>query len=414
MFDMKKMGEQIARLRTGRKYTQEQLAEKLAVSPQAVSKWENGKASPELSMLYEISRLFNCSVDRLIAPEACVLRNMDFNYEFIVKPKLPAAEYSGSEWPKSISLASLLSALKLFYGLETRMDSSNRQINDCEEYILQSAITNICFGYSYGPEEIIHNSFLIYGLDYELHSSLKYETEEFILLAEKQLEQGRPVIIIPKEYSDNILAMGFSDHGRTLKGLGFLEGDDQKNAKICFDRLTDYSGWYKADCDMLTLKPAKKMPLAEACTNALLQGLALLSTDQWGKDIMQGHGMGIYRNWCGLLMEENQQNAEHIECVYPHAFIHYENKLRTKQFFEMCVNLIPGIDKELMTRTTEHYNSIVTFAAEIATVSHLQDTFPKSELKGKREYIIDMLQKSREEEQLALSCLERAADSLRK
>ena len=365
-------------------------------------------------MLYEISHLFNCSVDRLIDPEACILRNMDFNYEFIVKPKLPTAEYSGSEWPKSISLASLLSALKLFYGLETRMDSSNRQINDCDEYILQSAITNICFGYSYGPEKIIHDSFLIYGLDYELHSSLKYETEEFILLAEKQLEQGRPVIIIPKEYSDNILAMGFSDHGRTLKGLGFLEGDDRKNAKICFDRLTDYSGWYKADCDMLTLKPAKKMPLAEACTNALLQGLALLSTDQWGKDIMQGHGMGIYSNWCGLLMEENQQNAEHIECVYPHAFIHYENKLRTKQFFEMCVNLIPGIDKELMTRTTEHYNSIVTFATEIATVSHLQDTFPKSELKGKREYIIDMLQKSREEEQLALSCLERAADSLRK
>jgi len=42
MFDVNKMGEQIARLRKGNNYTQEQLAEKLKVSPQAVSKWENG------------------------------------------------------------------------------------------------------------------------------------------------------------------------------------------------------------------------------------------------------------------------------------------------------------------------------------------------------------------------------------
>ena len=38
------MGVQIAHLRIENKYTQEQLAEKLNVSPQAVSKWENGKA----------------------------------------------------------------------------------------------------------------------------------------------------------------------------------------------------------------------------------------------------------------------------------------------------------------------------------------------------------------------------------
>ena len=46
MFDVRKMGEQIAHLRIGHGYTQEQLAEELKVSPQAVSKWENGKAMP--------------------------------------------------------------------------------------------------------------------------------------------------------------------------------------------------------------------------------------------------------------------------------------------------------------------------------------------------------------------------------
>ena len=56
MFDVKKMGEQIAHLRRERNYTQEQLAEELKVSPQAVSKWENGKAMPEIPMLCEIDR----------------------------------------------------------------------------------------------------------------------------------------------------------------------------------------------------------------------------------------------------------------------------------------------------------------------------------------------------------------------
>lgn len=350
MFDVKKMGEQIACLRTGKKWTQEQLAETLRVSPQAVSKWENGKAAPEIPLLCEMSRLFDCSVDKILDPTACVLQNMGFDYEFIVKPRFPVADYSGPEWPKSISSASVLAALKLFFGLEQRRDSQNRQINDDEEYVLQSAIMNICFGYSYGPDQWIRDGFLIYGLDYELHSRSDYSEDEFISLACREIEHGYPVVIIPKEYTDIILAVGFSDHGRILKGLGFLEGDDQKNARMNFEQLDQYAGWYKADCDMLTLKPFnEKMPLTKACINALLRGVELLSNnDHCGEDKMQGCGLVIYRNWLDLLKEEKQRNAEHIDCVFPHAFIHYENKLRTKQFFELCVKTISGIDKELM------------------------------------------------------------------
>ncbi len=416
MFNVRKMGEQIANLRTGNKYTQEQLAEKLKVSPQAVSKWENGKSVPEVPMLCEISKLFNCSVDMILDPSSCVLRNMDFNYEFVVKPRLPVADYSGAEWPKSISSASFLTALKLFFGLEQRMDSQNRQINDEEEYILQSAIMNICFGYSYGPDEFIHDSFLIYGLDYEIHSRADYSEEEFIALACSQIEHGFPVIISPKEYTDTIFAVGFSDHGRTLKGLGFLEGDDQKNTRMNFEQLEQYPAWYKTDCDMITLKPAnEKMPLVKACTNALFRGIELLlNNDHCGEDKMQGHGIVIYRNWCDLLREENQRNAERIECTFPHAFIHYENKYRTKQFFELCINIIPGIDKELMTLAVNQYNDIVTSATEIATIAHLQDSFPKGELKEKRNHIIELLHRSSEQEELALSYIQKAVANIQK
>lgn len=416
MFDVKKMGEQIARLRKGNKYTQEQLAEKLKISPQAVSKWENGNAVPEIPMLCEISKLFNCSVDRILDPLSCVLRNMDFDYEFIVKPRIPAADYSGSEWPKSISSASVLTALKLFFGLEQRRDNQNRQVNDDEEYILQSAIMNICFGYSYGPDEWIRDGFLIYGLDYELHSKTDYSEDEFISLACRQIEHGYPVIIIPKEYTDTIFAVGFSDHGRILKGLGFLEGDDQKNARMNFDQLDQYPSWYKTDCDMMIVKPSnEKMPLAKACANALIRGITLLlNNNHCGEDKMQGHGMVIYRNWCELLREENQRDAEQIECVFPHAFIHYENKLRTKQFFELCINIIPGIDKELMTLAINQYNDIISFATEIATIAHTQGSFPKDSLKEKRNHIIELLRRSSEQEELALSYLQKATENVQK
>ena len=410
MFDVRKMGEQIAYLRAAKKWTQEQLAEKLEISPQAISKWENGKAVPEVPMRCAMSGLFNCSVDRILDPKSCVLHNMDFNYEFLVKPRIPVADYSGSEWPKSISFASLLTALKLFFGLEQRRDSKNRQINDDEEYILQSAITNVCFGYSYSPDEFVNDSFSIYGLDYEIHSKADYSEDDFIALACQQIEHGYPVIVIPKEYTDTIFAVGFSDHGHTLKGLGFVEGDDQKNANINFDRLNQYAGWYKVDCDMMTLKPSnEKMPLAKACINALNKGVELLLNDSHcGEDKMQGYGLVIYQNWSDLLREENKNDADQIDCVFPHAFIHYENKLRTKQFFELCMDIIPDIDKEFMAMAISQYNEIISFATEIATIAHQRESFTKDCLKEKRNYIIEMLRRSIGPEELALSYIQKA------
>ncbi len=416
MFDVRKMGEQIARLRTGRGYTQEQLAEELKVSPQAVSKWENAKAVPETVMLCRLSELFNCSVDRILDPSSCILRDMDFDYEFLVRPRSPVADYSGPGWPKSISSAALLTAVKLFFGLETRRNARGRQIHDDEEYILQSAIGNICFGYSWSPDEWVHDSFLIYGLDYEIYSKADYSEDEFIALACRQIEHGYPVVILPGEYTDTVFAVGFSNHGRILKGLGFLEGDDEKNAGTDFDHLSRYSGWYRTDCDMMIVKPSdEKMPLERACVNALLKGTALLSnTEHYSEDKMQGHGVVIYQNWCDLLREENRNNSDQIECVFPHAFIHYENKLRTKQFFELCINIIPDIDRELMTLAINQYNDIISSAEEIASLAHQRDSFPKESLKEKRNHIIEMLRRSREQEELALHYIQRAAASVRK
>lgn len=46
--------------------TQEELAEKLGVSRQAISKWEMDTAYPEMNNLVELCRLFSCTMDELV------------------------------------------------------------------------------------------------------------------------------------------------------------------------------------------------------------------------------------------------------------------------------------------------------------------------------------------------------------
>ena len=53
-------------LRIGRNFTQERLAMLLGVSRQAISKWESGKAYPEMDKLLMICDLFGCTLDDLV------------------------------------------------------------------------------------------------------------------------------------------------------------------------------------------------------------------------------------------------------------------------------------------------------------------------------------------------------------
>lgn len=60
------LGEKLSMYRKQNNYTQEQLAELLGVSRQAVSKWESDLAYPETEKLIKLSELYDCSLDFLI------------------------------------------------------------------------------------------------------------------------------------------------------------------------------------------------------------------------------------------------------------------------------------------------------------------------------------------------------------
>lgn len=60
------LGQRLAALRKSQGLTQEQLAELLNVSRQAVSKWESGAAIPETEKLIRLSEIYHCTLDQLV------------------------------------------------------------------------------------------------------------------------------------------------------------------------------------------------------------------------------------------------------------------------------------------------------------------------------------------------------------
>lgn len=60
------LGEKLKSARKSSGMTQEELAEKLMVSRQAVAKWESGKGMPDIDNIKNLSKLLNISIDYLL------------------------------------------------------------------------------------------------------------------------------------------------------------------------------------------------------------------------------------------------------------------------------------------------------------------------------------------------------------
>ena len=60
------IGKKIMNLRKKNGLSQEELAEKVGVARQTISKWELGETSPDLKQASELSKIFNVSLDELV------------------------------------------------------------------------------------------------------------------------------------------------------------------------------------------------------------------------------------------------------------------------------------------------------------------------------------------------------------
>lgn len=61
-----KFGDNLKTLRKNKNLSQEQLAEKVNVTRQSVSKWETGEAYPEMNNILELCKIFHCKINELV------------------------------------------------------------------------------------------------------------------------------------------------------------------------------------------------------------------------------------------------------------------------------------------------------------------------------------------------------------
>ena len=89
--DQEKIGRFIAECRKKENLTQMQLAEKLGITNRAVSKWENGKAMPDTSIMLDLCNILKISVNDLLSGEVVTMENynkkMEQNLLEMVKQK---------------------------------------------------------------------------------------------------------------------------------------------------------------------------------------------------------------------------------------------------------------------------------------------------------------------------------------
>lgn len=65
--DNSQIGKLIRDLRAEKKMTQRQLAERMGITEQAVSKWERGLGSPDISLLSDLSEILGVNIEKILA-----------------------------------------------------------------------------------------------------------------------------------------------------------------------------------------------------------------------------------------------------------------------------------------------------------------------------------------------------------
>lgn len=72
-----KFGDNLRKLRKSKKLSQENLAEKMKVSRQSVSKWETGDAYPEMNNILELCKIFHCRINDLVNDSIIDIDSLD-------------------------------------------------------------------------------------------------------------------------------------------------------------------------------------------------------------------------------------------------------------------------------------------------------------------------------------------------
>lgn len=113
MMNQTEIGKFIAKCRKEKKLTQAQLAEKLNITDRAVSKWETGKSMPDSSIMLELCKILEITVNELLSGEKVEIEN----YEKKVDENLIALKRKDENNMTQNGIISILFSAILFIGI---------------------------------------------------------------------------------------------------------------------------------------------------------------------------------------------------------------------------------------------------------------------------------------------------------
>ena len=235
--------EKLYELRRASGMSQEELAEKLGVSRQAVSKWESGATQPELQKLIELSKLYSVSVDELLSLEHAKAPQdtapaaeapVQDGFESASAKEKPGLRTFCAQHKRAIGGAAVALAALIAVGVHynNRINSLSTQVNDLRSqlYNVQNNLSNQIAGISNNVSDIL-------ARESSLISQYSCEVKSVNL---KKQECTLAFSLLPKTISENtIVNIGVIDHGNsspldsyrpgysadlTQDGFGYLHG----------------------------------------------------------------------------------------------------------------------------------------------------------------------------------------------
>ena len=251
--------EKLYELRRASGMSQEELAEKLGVSRQAVSKWESGATQPELPKLIELSKIYQVSVDALLSLEHAKEQQDS-------SPAVPAAEGTAQDTAEdapaakpdfrtfcvqhkkiiggaAVALAALI-AVGAHYN--SRIHALSSQVDDLrsELYGVQSSLSNQINGISSTVSDILEReTSLVLQFDYNVTNvDLKKQecTLAFSLLPKAIDEETLVSLLVtdrdaPSPENCHRLPLTQNDHGY-LTGEVTLALSNDLDVSVSFEK----------------------------------------------------------------------------------------------------------------------------------------------------------------------------------
>ncbi len=157
--NQEKTGKFIAELRKGKNMTQIDLADKLGITDRAISKWENGRGLPDISLLIPLCEILDISINELLSGERLDKKDYQEKFEENI---LNTIDYTDKKLKKTKKIFTVILAIVLLFfailiamfGIDVNRMKNNKPVIfstwgycytpaiDIKEYKIKTAISD--------------------------------------------------------------------------------------------------------------------------------------------------------------------------------------------------------------------------------------------------------------------------------